>query len=96
MMPEWLYEVIDLIASLIRLVGMAVFGLGIGWLALDLLRKAQAWQLQIAVYLGFVGLAIAMAYYLPWGALGMFTIGAGLAILMWGMPKKKKEEKDSD
>jgi predicted permease len=93
-MPDIVYEIIDLIASLIRFLGMGVLGLALGWLVLDLLKKAADWQLQIAVFLGFVGLIIAMAYYLSWGALGAFGIGAGVAILLWGMPKKKKEEEE--
>lgn len=91
-MPDIVYEIIDLLASLIRFLGMGVLGLGLGWLVLDLFKKAANWQFQIALFLGFVGLIIAMAYYLPWGALGAFAIGAGVAILVWGLPKKKKEE----
>jgi NhaP-type Na+/H+ or K+/H+ antiporter len=93
-MPDIVYEILDLIASLIRFLGMGVLGVALGWLSLDLLKKAVNWQLQIAVFLGFLGLVIAMAYYLPWGTLGAFAIGAGVAILLWGMPKKKKEEEE--
>jgi hypothetical protein len=42
-MPQILYEIIDMIASFIRLVGMAAVGVGIGYLALDLLHKSQDW-----------------------------------------------------
>ncbi len=93
-MPDIVYEIINLIASLIRFLGMGVLGLALGWLVLDLFKKITNWQFQIAVFLGFVGLIIAMANYLPWGALGAFAIGAGVAILLWGMPKKKKEEEE--
>ena len=94
-LPQVLYDIIDLIASLLRLLGMAVFGLGIGWLAVDLLHKAEAWQFQAVVFLGLLGLSIAIVDFQSWGAMGGFFIGLGVAILMWGMPKKKKEEKES-
>jgi len=94
--PQLVYDIIDLIASLIRLLGLAVFGLGIGWLAVDLLRQAKAWQFQAIVFLGLAGLAIAMVDFLAWGAMGAFCIGVGVAILLWGMPKKKKKEEKED
>jgi hypothetical protein len=33
-----------------------------------------------------------MSYLLPWGSVGSFALGVGLAILIWGLPRKKKEE----
>jgi NhaP-type Na+/H+ or K+/H+ antiporter len=91
-MPQLVYDIIDLIASLIRFLGLIVFGLGFGWLAIDLLKKSEAWQVKIAVFLGLAGLVIALAVYTAWGALGGVAAGIGLAILMWGMPKKPKED----
>ena len=91
-MPQILYDIIGLFASLIRFLGMAVFGLGMGWLALDLLKKLEPWQAQVIVFLGLAGLTIAMAVFTTMGALGAFVAGIGVAILIWGMPKKKKEE----
>jgi hypothetical protein len=92
MIPQILYEIINMIASLLRILGMAALGVGIGYLALDLLRKAENWPMQAIVFLGLIGLVIAMAVFLSWGALGGFGIGLGVAIFLWGMPRKKKEE----
>ncbi len=92
-MPSIVYEIIDLFASLLRFLGLAVFGLGFGWLGLDLLKKSNLWQVQIAVFLGLAGLLIAMAVYTAWGALGAVGAGIGVAVLIWGLPKKAKEEK---
>jgi NhaP-type Na+/H+ and K+/H+ antiporter len=75
---------------------MLVLGLGIGWLALDMLKKIEVWQGQVAIFLGLAGLIIAMTVYTGWGALGAFAIGVGVAILMWGMPKKEKKEEEKD
>jgi hypothetical protein len=94
-MPSIMYDIIDLLASLIRFLGFAVFGLGFGWLALDLLKKTTFWQVQLAVFLGLAGLLIAMTVYTNWGAVGALAAGIGVAILLWGMPKKPKEEKKS-
>ena len=95
-MPPVLYDIIDLLASLIRFLGMAAFGLGFGWLALELLKKSNAWQVQIAVFLGLAGLLIAMTVFTAWGALGAFAAGAGVGLLVWGLPKKKKDEEKKD
>jgi hypothetical protein len=91
-MPQILYEIINMIASFIRMLGMAALGVGIGYLVVDLLRKAEGWPMQAVVFLGLVGLVIAMAVFLSWGSMGGFGIGMGVAIFLWGMPKKQKEE----
>lgn len=91
-MPSILYQIIDLLAATLRLIGLAVLGLGVGWLAIDLLHKTEAWQVQIAVFLGVLGLVIALTVFMAAGAMGIFCIGLGVAVFMWGMPKKKKVE----
>ncbi|MEW5830117.1 MAG: hypothetical protein AB1846_14575 [Chloroflexota bacterium] len=88
-MPQIVFDILEIAGSLIRFVGLLAFGLGIGWFTLHTFKEAN-WQLKIAVYLGFVGLGIAFARFLPGGALGAFAIGAGGALLMWGMQKEKK------
>jgi hypothetical protein len=95
-MPNLVYEIVDILASFVRMLGLAVFGLGFAWLALDLLKKTQLWQVQIAVFLGLAGLLIAVAVFTGWGALGGFAIGAGAAILVWGLPKKEKKDETKD
>jgi len=92
-MPTIVDQILIIFSQFLRVVGMAILGLGIGWLVLDLLKKIQVWQGQIALFLGLAGLIIAMTVFTGWGALGAFGIGVGVAILMWGIPKKPKEEK---
>jgi hypothetical protein len=92
-MPDIVYEIINLLASILRLLGLAVFGVAFGWLALDLLKKSTFWVVQVAVFLGLAGLVIALSVFSAWGALGAFAAGVGVAILLWGLPKKQKEEK---
>jgi hypothetical protein len=86
--------ILILLSQFFRFVGMAVLGLGIGWLVLDLLKKIQVWQGQVAIFLGLAGLIIAMTVFTGWGALGAFAIGIGVAILLYGMPKKEKTEEE--
>jgi hypothetical protein len=89
-------EIIDLIllifGQFLRLVGLAVLGLGIGWLVLELLKKIQAWQGQVAIFLGLAGLSIALTVFTGAGALGAFAGGVGAAFFLWGMPRKEKKE----
>ena len=60
-MPTIVYEIIDMLAALLRLLGVAALGVGIGYLAVDLLRKAEGWPMQAVGFLGLAGLVIAMA-----------------------------------
>jgi NhaP-type Na+/H+ or K+/H+ antiporter len=93
-MPQIIFDLINLIAALIRLLGMAALGVTIGYLAVDMLNKALTWPLQMAFYLGLIGLVIAMVVFLAPGALGGFGLGFAAAIFIWAMPRKKKEEKE--
>ena len=94
-MPDIIYEIINLLASILRLLGFAVFGVGFGWLALDLLKKSSQWMVQAAVFLGLAGLLIALTVFTAWGAVGAFAAGAGVAILLWGMPRKPKDKEET-
>ena len=93
-MPTIVFDIINLIAALLRLLGVAALGIGIGYLVVDLFHKAQEWLMQAVLFLGLAGLVIAMAVFLSPGALGAFGLGFGAAIFLWGMPKKKKEEEE--
>ncbi|HEX7621284.1 MAG TPA: hypothetical protein VF359_08805 [Anaerolineales bacterium] len=93
-MPPIVNQIVILFSQLLRFLGLAVLGLGIGWLVLDLLKKILVWQGQVAIFLGLAGLIIAMTVFTGWGALGAFAIGVGVAILMWGLPKKEKKEEE--
>ena len=93
-MPTIVTDIIVLLGQLVRLLGLVVLGLGIGWIVLDLLKKIEAWQGQVAIFLGLAGLIIGLAVFTGAGAMGAFAIGVGVAIFMWGMPKKEKKEEE--
>lgn len=81
------------LVALVKLAGTLLFGLGIGWLALDIFRKDQhPWQLQVAFFLGIIALLVAFLLYSHLG-LGGFCIGAGAAIVKWGFPKSEAKAK---
>ena len=91
--PEWLQITISLLGGLLRFVGMLLLGLGAGWLTLEFMRKTQqAWQLQIALFLGFVGLLVAMVRFSTPASIGGFGIGVGVAMFIWGMPRAKPKD----
>ncbi len=90
-MPQIVFDIINLIAALIRLLGMAAVGVAIGFLAVEMFHKAESWPMQAVIFLGLAGLVIAMAVFLAPGALGGFGLGLGVAIFIWALPKKQKE-----
>ncbi len=82
------------LSQLLRMIGMAAIGLALGWLVLDLLRKARTWYMEAILFLGLLGFVIAMVVFTGWGALGAFGIGLAVAIFLWGMPRKAKVEEE--
>jgi hypothetical protein len=84
--------ILILLSQLIRFLGMAALGIAFGWLFLDLLKKLDLWQAKVAIFLGLAGLIIAMVVFAGWGAQGAFFIAFGVAIFLWGMPRKEKKQ----
>jgi hypothetical protein len=77
--------------GLLKLAGALVFGLAIGKLGLDILKKGEhPWQFQIAFFLGTIALLIASLRFAHI-FLGGMSLGVGIAVLIWGLPKKSKE-----
>ena len=95
-MPTVISDVLEVIGALIRLFGMLALGYGVARLTLDMYRKGiQAWQLQAAIFLGFVGLVIALADFTSAASLGGFGLGAGMALIMGLNPKKDERVESS-
>jgi NhaP-type Na+/H+ or K+/H+ antiporter len=82
------------LSQALRIIGLAALGLTLGWLVLDLLKKAQTWYMEAILFLGLLGFVIAMVIFTGWGALGAFAIGLAVAIFLWGMPRKAKIESE--
>jgi hypothetical protein len=92
-MDDLIYEVLDLLGYLLRALGSLVFGLGVGWLVLKIIKDVEkSWPLALASMLGLLGAFVVIAGWGPSSTtLGAFGLGAGAAILIWGVFIKPKE-----
>ena len=83
------FDFVDILAAILRLLGMLVFGLGAGWFTLFAFRQPERrWQLQIAVFLGFFFFAALTMRFGSAASIGSFSLGAGAALLYWGLKKE--------
>ena len=88
-----LFDVLELLGYLLRALGALVFGLGAGWLTLRAFKwQSGSWQFAIAGYLGLLAAFVLLGRWVAGGAtLGAFGLGAGAALLLWGMGAEKEE-----
>ncbi|NJN80328.1 MAG: hypothetical protein HC797_07575 [Anaerolineales bacterium] len=84
-------EVLSVVGFVIRALGFIVLGFGVGRFTMDAYKNA-AWQVQIALAVGFFGLLVGLTHYSSPGSMGMFAIGSGVALVMSFMPKKEDKE----
>ncbi len=89
-MPPILNEVASFLGFLLRALGFLGIGFAIGRFLLDNF-KAAAWQLQIALILGFFGVLIALTDFSTPGSAGAFALGAAGAFMMSMMPPKSAD-----
>jgi hypothetical protein len=91
-------DVFDIIGYVIRFLGALVFGLGIGWLTIRVVKQEMlAWQQAVAMYLGLLAAFVLLGHWVEGGAtLGAFGLGAGAGLLLWGLIQPKPKEKDED
>jgi hypothetical protein len=87
------FELTSFLGNLLRVLGLALFGLAVGWLTLKTFIQAEKnWPLQAAIYLGFLFfIAITLAVVSP-GSGGALSLGAAIALLYWGNKKEDKSE----
>ncbi len=83
-----LYDVISFFSGLVQFAGLLVFGVGVGVLTVNVFQQPeQRWQLQMAIVLGFFFLSAVVAAFVTPGGVGAFGLGAGGALLFWGVKK---------
>ena len=87
-------QVLSTIGFVIRALGFLLLGFGVVRFTLDAYYKA-VWQVQIALAAGFFLLLIGLTHYSSPASMGMFAIGAGVALMMQFMGKKE-EAKEED
>ncbi len=80
------------LGTLLRALGLLVFGLAGGWFTLHAFEREDApWSLQVAVYLGFFAFTALIARFTSPGGLGAFALGAAAALLYWGAFARSRE-----
>jgi len=95
-MPPIVYELLNIIGFIIRVGGMIVLGVAFSFFTVEFFRKGQqVWMVQVALFLGFIGLVIALSTFTSPGTLGAFALGAGGGLLyLLAMNKGEKKEED--
>lgn len=85
-------EFMRIMGILLRALGALVFGVGAGWLVTHVL-KWQLWQLATAAVLGLLGTFVLIGHWTTGGGtMGAFGLGAGAALLVWGLMEERKPE----
>ena len=86
-------EFIALMGAIVRLLGMLVFGVAAGWFTLYAYRQAgERWRLRAIIYLGFFFFVASAIYFTSAAGIGGFGLGAGAALLFWGLKKDPATE----
>ena len=88
-------EILGILGNLVRFLGFLLVGYGTARFVLESYQKA-AWQLQIALVLGFFGLLIGLTAFASAGSAGGFALGAGFSFFRAFMPAKEKEAKKEE
>lgn len=86
-------DILSIIGYVLRALGFLVLGFAIGRFILDAYKQA-VWQVQVALAIGFFGLLVGLTNFSSPGSMGMFAIGAGLAMIMVIMTKKEDEKEE--
>lgn len=85
------------IGGILRLLGLFVFGISTGWFTLYAFRRPEPkWQLQVSVFLGFLFFTALTLRFTSAGSAGAFVLGAGGALLYWGMGKESVPEQPTE
>lgn len=88
-------EILGILGNLIRFLGFLLIGYGTARFLLDSYQKA-AWQVQVALVLGFFGLLVGVTKYASAGSAGAFALGAGFIFFRAFMPAKDKIDEGGD
>jgi hypothetical protein len=96
-MPPIVTEIINLLADLVRFIGVLVLGFAIARLALEFFRKGQqTWQVPTLIFFSFILLVIGLTEFGSAATLAGFALGAGAGLLVGlGGGAKKEEKKES-
>ncbi|HLB64799.1 MAG TPA: hypothetical protein VJJ46_08140 [Anaerolineales bacterium] len=96
--PENVLAIMALLGYLIRPLGVLVFGVAVGWLTIRVLKmEGEGWQLRLAAFLGLLAAFVLLGHWVSGGGtLGMFGLGAGAALLFWGVLADRRAARGED
>jgi hypothetical protein len=91
------YNMTSFLGNLLRIAGLAVFGIATSWFTVKIFHKAEdKWPLQAAVFLGFLFFTAITLAVVSAGSGGAFTLAAGIALLYWGNRKDGNTEPEEE
>jgi hypothetical protein len=88
-------EILGILGNLVRFLGFLLIGYGTARFLLDSYQRA-AWQVQVALVLGFFGLLVGVTSFASAGSAGGFALGAGFSFFRAFMPVKEKDDETED
>ncbi len=97
---EEIVRILALAGYAMRFLGLLVLGLGAGWLASAAYKKSDsAWRTQAVIIFVFAAITAMIVRFQTSGAVGAYALGAGAALLLWGLRQDEfeyVEEEDDD
>jgi ABC-type Co2+ transport system permease subunit len=91
------FDLVSFLGGMLRLVGLLVFGIATGWFNLYAFRQPERrWELQTAVFLGFLLFSALTLYLASPGGAGAYVLGAGCALLYWGRKEDAAREIETE
>jgi len=91
------FDLVSFLGGILRLVGLGVFGVAVGWFTLYAFQQPERrWQLQTAVFLGFLLFSALTLQFASAGGAGAFVLAAGIALLYWGKKSEKEPEVETE
>lgn len=96
--PDNILAIMALLGYLVRPLGVLVFGVAVDWLTMRVLKmEDEGWQMRLAVFLGLLAAFVLLGHWVPGGGtLGMFGLGAGAALLFWGVMADRRGAQEVD
>jgi hypothetical protein len=95
-----LRAILEVLGYLWRPFGVLVFGVATGWMTVRTFKmETLGWPLPVVAFVGLLGAFVLLGHWVPGaGTFGMFALGAGGAVIFWGLigERKPKEEEDED
>jgi len=91
-----MYEALEFIEQLLGAfaggIGLLVLGLGMGWLTMHLMGGGdEVWVKKMIVFGIFSLSMVGIIWMLPPGISGLYALGAGIGLLVFGLWGKKND-----